>query len=328
VKRDYYILKGERLARKDNTLRLYYSDGEFKDLPIEKINQLNVFCEMNLNSSFLNFAMRNEITINFFNYYGYYTGSFYPREKRVSGQLLISQVKNSVDGESRLKIAQKFIEGASYNVFRNLRYYQERGHNIELAQIKAMRNKISTAKSIQGLMGIEGNIRRTYYNNWNGIINDEFQFEKRTKMPPENPINCLISLLNTMLYTVTISEIYKTHLDPSISYLHEPGERRFSLALDISEIFKPLIVDRIIFSMINKREINVSDFEENTNGILMKEVCKKKMLKAFNDRLEQKITHNKLKKRSSYRNLIRLELLKLEKYLLVGEEYSPFKLEW
>ena len=73
---------------------------------------------------------------------------------------------------------------------------------------------------------------------------------KRVKRPPDNPINALISFGNTLLYTKTISAIYRTHLDQRISYLHEPSEGRFSLSLDISEVFKPVIVYKTIFVTI------------------------------------------------------------------------------
>ncbi len=96
-------------------------------------------------------------------------------------------------------------------------------------------------------MGIEGNIRRRYYAAWNVIVNQEIQFEKRVMHPPDNIINSLISFVNTLIYAKVLSEIYHTQLNPTISYLHEPGAR-FSLSLDIAEVFKPLIGDRLIFS--------------------------------------------------------------------------------
>ena len=96
-------------------------------------------------------------------------------------------------------------------------------------------------------MGVEGNIRKQYYAAWNIIINQEISFEKRVMHPPDNMINSLISFVNTLIYTKVLGELYRTQLNPTISYLHEPGERRFSLSLDLAEVFKPLIGDRLIF---------------------------------------------------------------------------------
>jgi len=87
-------------------------------------------------------------------------------------------------------------------------------------------------------------------------------------------INSLISFVNSLIYTTVLSEIYKTQLNPTISYLHEPGVKRFSLCLDIAEIFKPLIGDRMIFSLLNKNQITEDDFEEDSNYLYLKESAK------------------------------------------------------
>src|SRR5205823_1423769 len=103
------------------------------------------------------------------------------------------------------------------------------------------------------IMGVEGRSRDTYYSSFSSFLREGFEFDKRTKMPPQNMLNCLISFGNSLMYASILTEIYHTQLTPTVSYLHEPGERRYSLALDISEVFKPIIVDRVIFNLINNR---------------------------------------------------------------------------
>lgn len=94
------------------------------------------------------------------------------------------------------------------------------------------------------------------------------------KDPQNNELNTLISFGKSLLYTTVLSEIYKTHLDPTIAYLHTTNNRRFTLNLDIAEIFKPIIVDRLIFTLINRRKIKPSDLHQITGGISMKENVK------------------------------------------------------
>ena len=126
-------------------------------------------------------------------------------------------------------------------------------------------------------MAIEGNIRNEYYHCFNKIIkNPEFEFSIRSRRPPRDNINALISFGNSLLYTTILGEIYQTQLDPRIGYLHSTNERRFTLNLDIAEIFKPIIVDRTIFSLLNKEVLTTSDFETNFNGILLSENGRKK----------------------------------------------------
>ena len=179
--------------------------------------------------------------MHFFNYYHFYTGSYYPRENLLSGELLVKQVGHYTDGEKRIGIASKFIEAAAENIYRNLRYYNGRGKDVTeyMRDIDQLKKKIPNAQAIDQLMGIEGNIRKKYYQAWSVIINQEIEFEKRVMHPPDNMLNSLISFVNSLIYSKTLTEIYHTQLNPTISYLHEPGSRRYSLCLDISEIFKP-----------------------------------------------------------------------------------------
>ena len=178
-------------------------------------------------------------------------------------------------------------------------------------------------------MGIEGNIRKVYYSCWNNIINQDIEFEKRVKNPPDNAINSLISYVNTIIYTRVLSEIYKTQLNPTISYLHEPSERRFSLCLDIAEIFKPILGDRLIFSMLNKKQITEKDFEKGLNFLYIKEKARKEITKEIDKRLQTTIKHKTLGREVTYEYLIRLEIYKLIKYLLGDEEiYEGFKMWW
>ena len=243
---------------------------------------------------------------------------------------MIKQVEHYNDKEKRLNIAKAFIEAASYNIYRNLTYYNNRGKDLKdyMKEIDFLRKQIKLCKDVPELMGIEGNIRKVYYDSWNIIINQDIAFEKRVKNPPDNAINSLISYVNTIIYTRVLSEIYKTQLNPTISYLHEPSERRFSLCLDIAEILKPIIADRLIFSMLNKRQITEKDFEEGLNFTYIKDEARKNITREIDLRLQTKIKHKKLDREVSYEYLMRLEVYKLIKHLLEDEEYEGFKMWW
>ena len=330
MKQSYYLYKSGRLQRKDNTLEIVYKDNTKKSIPIERVDDIYVMTELDFNTNLLNFISQFGVSVHFFNYYGFYTGTYYPKESLVSGKLLIKQVEHYNDKTKRLNIAKAFIEAASYNIYRNLTYYNNRGKELKdyMNEIDYLRKQIKTCKDVQELMGIEGNIRKVYYNTWNIIINQNIAFEKRVKNPPDNAINSLISYVNTIIYTRVLSEIYKTQLNPTISYLHEPSERRFSLCLDIAEIFKPIIADRLIFSMLNKRQITEKDFEEELNFTYIKDKARKEITREIDTRLQTKIKHKKLDREVSYEYLIRLEIYKLIKHLLEDEEYEGFKMWW
>ena len=293
MKQSYYLYKSGRLQRKDNTLEIIYKDNSKKVIPIERVEDIYIMTEFDFNTALLNFLAQYGVKIHFFNYYGFYTGTYYPKESLVSGKLLIKQVENYTDINKRIKIAKAFIESASYNIHRNLIYYKNRGKNLEkyIKEIEFFRKQINKCKDVQELMGIEGNIRKVYYSSWNDIINQDIKFERRVKNPPDNAINSLISYVNTFIYTRVLSEIYKTQLNPTISYLHEPSERRFSLCLDIAEIFKPIIGDRLIFSMLNKNQITEKDFEKDLNFLYIKDRARKEIAKEIDKRLQKTIKH-------------------------------------
>lgn len=330
MKQSYYLYKSGRIQRKDNTLEIVYKDNSKKVIPIERVDDIYVMTEFDFNVSLLNILSQYGIRVHFFNYYGFYTGTFYPKESLVSGKLLTKQVEYYNDNSKRIKIAKAFIEATSYNIYRNLTYYKNRGKDLSeyMKEIEYLRKQISKCNDIQELMGIEGNIRKVYYETWNSIINQDIAFEKRVKNPPDNAINSLISYVNTIIYTRVLSEIYKTQLNPTISYLHEPSERRFSLCLDIAEIFKPIIGDRLIFSMLNKRQITEKDFEDGLNFTYIKEDARKQITREIDSRLQTTIKHKKLDREVSYEYLIRLEVYKLIKYFLEDEEYEGFKMWW
>ena len=287
----YYIFSNGELKRKDNNI--YFNDRALK---IEMTSDIYLFGEVTLNTKCLNFLGQNKKAVHFFNYYGFYTGSFYPKESNVSGKLLVKQVEYFQDREKRVELAREIIKSASDNIFRNLRYYNGRGKDLknEMEIIKSYQLELDKAQEVNEIMGIEGNIRKVYYSTWSKIINQEIDFEKRVKCPPDNMINTLISFINSLIYTTCLSEIYKTQLNPTISYLHSPGDRRFSLCLDITEIFKPLIVDRMIFSLLNKNMISEDDFAKDSNFYYLKDKGRKKILEEYEKKLNQTITHKEL----------------------------------
>ncbi len=338
MKKTFYLFNPGVLERKDNTLKftpvsddgeITSSDAQSRFLPIEDISEFYVFGSLGANSSLFNFLGQKDIAVHFFDYYENYTGSFMPRDSLLSGKMLLAQTSYYQDKKKRLVIARKFIEGAAYNMIKNLKYYNRRGKDMEdiIRPVENLSKQICSTSSVEELMGIEGQIRQYYYEAFNLIIND-FEMAGRSKQPPQNEVNALMSFGNMVCYTLCLRAIHQTQLNPTISYLHKPGERRYSLALDIAEIFKPIIVDRVIFRVLNRKEIQTKHFEKKMNKCLLNVSGKKIFIKAIEDRLQETIQHKSLKRSVSYRHLVKLECYKLAKHLLSIEEYKPFKMYW
>ncbi|OAQ19790.1 CRISPR-associated protein Cas1 [Thermosulfurimonas dismutans] len=254
-------------------------------------------------------------------------GTYYPREYMNSGLMILRQAEHYLRDDWRLGLARAFVYGALGNILFNLRVYVSRGKHLSeyISAIEEILGYLNEAGSPAELMALEGRAREVYYSAFDVITeNPEFRFEGRSRRPPANRMNALISFGNSLLYVTALSEIYRTHLDPRIGYLHETNERSFSLNLDLAEIFKPLVVDRVIFSLINRREIGPEDFREELGGIYLKERGLKRFIEAYEERLSRTVMHKKLGRKVSYRRLIRLECYKLYRHFLGEELYFPY----
>ena len=334
MKKSYYLFNPGRMSRKDNTLKFIPVDeeggeGTPKYIPVEGVDNLYAFGSLDANSALYNFLGKEQISVHFFDYYEHYTGSFMPKDYLLAGKMIMAQAEACIKPAKRIIIARKFIEGAAFNMLKNLKYYNNREKNtaMQIERIESLQLLISGASDIQTLMGIEGNIRISYYEAFDTIIND-FELGNRTKRPPSNEVNAMVSFVNSMCYTLCLDMIYHTQLNPTISFLHQPGERRYSLALDLSEIFKPLLADRLIFSLLNKKQIQQNDFDIRLNSCLLKDCGRRIVAKAWDEKLNETIKHRSLGRSVSYKHLVKLECYKLSKHLLGIEEYKPFKTWW
>lgn len=335
MKKNYYLFNPGRMSRKDNTLKFESENklGQMKSqrrIPIEGVKSLYVFGSVDANSAIYNFLGKHRVPVHFFDYYEHYTGTFAPKEFLLAGKMQVEQTKAYVSKKKRLHIAKAILDAATYNMMKNIRYYHNRGKEMHgiITQLEQLRTRIFEAEAVNELMGVEGNCRQVYYQAFD-IILDYFDMNGRSKQPPKNEVNALMSFGNMMCYTQCLDQIYHTQLNPTISFLHEPGTRRYSLSLDLAEIFKPIIVDRLIFRMLNRKEIKKNNFDADLNRITLKDGAKKTFVKGFEERCSETIKHRTLNKKVSYKHLIKLECYKLSKYILgIDKEYQALKMWW
>lgn len=304
--------------------------SERRTIPVEDVDAVWAFSELDLNARVLIFLAQHKVPVHFFNYYGFYAGSFYPREYLHAGYLVVRQVRHYANRRLRLKIAREFIGAAMHNILRNLRYYGTRGVELQeqTESVQAEMLRLEDVNMIDELMGCEGRARAAYYQGFAGILRNDVEFTKRVRRPPDNIVNALISFTNGLVYSAALTQIYRTQLDPTISFLHEPGARRFSLALDLAEVFKPILADRLIFKLLNNRQLSDKDFAQDLNCCYLNERGRKTVLKEWDARLQTTIEHRRLRRKVSYERLMRLECYKLIKHLTNVEPYTGFRAWW
>lgn len=324
-----YIFSSGELKRQDNSLN-FRSGGKNNYIPIEQISEIYCFGEVTLNSRLLDFLASNGVLLHFFNYFGNYSGTYYPREGMISGRLLVRQVNASEF--DRLKVAKPIVRGIAENIDEVLYHYYKHEKR-EVKEVidwirREVPGKIDRASQIKELLQIEGEIWMRFYSTFKYFLPEDFVMNKRVKRPPDNPINAMISFGNSLLYSKTISVIYETHLNQTVSFLHEPSEGRFSLSLDMCEVFKPIIVFRTIFNLVNLKKIQVNKhFEKNLNYCMLNEEGRKVFLNEFNSRLDSVFENKQLKRKTSYRYAMKLDCYKLIKFLLEDKPFVPFSLK-
>ncbi len=324
-----YIFSMGELKRKDNSIAFKNEKGNFY-IPIEDTKELYCMNEVSLNTKFLDFISKAGITMHFFNYNGNYSGSYYPKEALISGDLTIKQAHAYVN--DRLSIAKAIVQGIADNVHQLLYHYYRHGKK-ELKPFldwlkDDVREFLDKDVDIKQILFIEGQIWSRFYDSFKYFLPEDFIMNKRVKRPPDNPINALISFGNSLLYTKTISAIYRTHLNQSISFLHSPREGRFSLSLDLSEVFKPIIVFKTIFYCINNKKLQVAKhFDKSVNYALLNDSGKKIFIESFENRINETFLHPKLKRKTTYKSAIRYDGYKLIKYLIEDVPFKPFSIK-
>ncbi|ELY91749.1 CRISPR-associated protein Cas1 [Natrialba hulunbeirensis JCM 10989] len=328
--KNYHVFSDGRIERNDDTVRVVTEDGEKKYVPIENAEALYLHGQIDFNTRLMSFLNDQGVAMHVFGWEDYYAGSLMPKRGQTSGRTVVSQVRAYDDTSHRRRLAAAIVSGSIHNMRTNVVYYNSRGCELDqiIDDLEAAAERVEKNLAVDELMGVEATARKAYYQSFNEILPPSFQLSRREYNPPPNEVNSLISFGNSLVYANCTSAIRATALDPTISYLHEPGERRYSLSLDIADLFKPVIADRVLFRLCNRNQITADDFETELESCLLNEQGRQTYSKEFEKTLERTVDHPNLKRKVSYQYLMRLEAYKLKKHLLTGEKYEPFKRWW
>ncbi len=324
--RTHFLMNHGKLRRQDNNLYFdrYDEDGDVvgtKILPIQAIDEIYLLAKVDMDSYSMAFIAHNNILLHFFSPFQSFRGNFFPSTSNSvnkSGFVLLQQLRAFDDVKHRLYIAKQITKGHMLNGASNCKRY-----GVEFL-VDEYLSALEKAGDIGQVMASEGAFKKNYYKSWNEIIKNQrsFKFTTRSKRPPTDKLNSFISYVNTRIYNIVLSEIYKTELDPRIGFLHEPNYRSLSLHLDIAEIFKPIIGDNLIFTMLNKNEITTKDFKTDSGRIrFTNEAIKKIEIKIINKLTEQTMIG---KQYLTWRQVIRKEVNRLKKTICEYVEYEPF----
>ncbi|WP_297420170.1 type I-B CRISPR-associated endonuclease Cas1b [Thermococcus sp.] len=317
MKRPVYITQMGVLERRGNTLFLENENGR-KAIPVNSTSEVHCFKPVSLTSGAVKLLSEKNVPVHFYNKYGYYRGSYMPAEGQVSGTVVIKQAEHYLNLEKRLYIARQFVEGIKASMISFLKSQRAEREGIEGIGVEGG-NPVE-------LMGVESQLWREFYDVYATLLK-HFDFSERNRRPPKDEVNALISLGNSVLYTIALSEIRKTYLHPAISFLHEPLERRYSLALDMADIFKPITVFRVILRLVNRMQIRREHFDRDV-GVMLNREGLKVFISELNGELGRKVLHPRFKRNVSIRYMIRLDGYSLVRHFLGDRKYKSLRAWW
>ena len=332
-----FVTTPDTMVSLDNENVCVKKDGSILlRVPLLNLEGLILFNYFGATPQLLGECARRNITVSFLNEYGKFLGSFFGETK---GNVLLrkEQYRISDDPIKSLPYAQSFVFGKLHNqkwvLERGLRDYALRidGELLkkESLQITENMKKTLNCDDIDSLRALEGNAAHSYFKTFNELIlknKDEFTFTTRSRRPPTDPINALLSFAYTLLASDCRHALEAVGLDSYIGFMHTARSGRASLALDLMEELRPHFADRFVLSLINRGEMTPADFEVQESGaVLLFDTAKKNFLSAWQQRKNESITHPFLKEKVEWGIIPYVQALLLARTIRGDlEQYPPF----
>lgn len=327
----YVDEQGAVLKKQGERILVFKGDELLRDMPIIKVGQVVVCDNVTLTTPLMRFLLRSDIPVTFLSEHGRYEGTLMPELSRNS-LLRMAQHRAIDDPQRVLKLSISFVVAKLSNMrallLRRIRGKKE-GEERLAEGAKRLKLSLEQAREAQGLgelLGIEGNGSAAYFAAFGEMIKPGlgFDFERRSRRPPADPINSLLSFAYTLISSDMISVLHLVGLDPYVGFYHQPKYGRPCLALDLIEEFRPIIADSVVISLVNNESIRQEDFDELGGGWFLKEKARQKFYAAYERRKDDRITHPVFKYALNYRRAFELQARILAKYLLGEiEAYYP-----
>ena len=292
------------LRKKDDALAVYLGDEKAMSVPFHLLDGVVLFGHVGCSTSVLGACALHGVTVVILDE----TGRFQARVRGpTSGNILLrrEQYRRSMDEGACLDVARRFVTAKVHNGRLVLQHYlrdypdmKEGNAPAAIDELAESKRNIVLCNSLDELRGVEGNAAHAYFSALGGALrNKDIDFLGRTKRPPEDPVNALLSFLYTLLARELVSACESVGLDPQMGYLHACRPGRASLALDLIEELRSPIVDRFALSLFNRSQLSERDFQGSSQGFLLRDGARKKVIGWWQQRKQEQIVHPFLKER-------------------------------
>ncbi|HOJ89276.1 MAG TPA: CRISPR-associated endonuclease Cas1 [Pseudothermotoga sp.] len=326
----YVTEQGAVLSKELGKLIISKQGDIISELPLKKIEKVNLMGNISLTPQILNYFLDNKIEVVFMTQYGKYRGKLYTNEYR-NVLLRLKQYERSMDQGFKLKIAQSIVAGKLKNYYD---FLMNRSKSLtrgilseEIAALRKVSEKINETHSIDQVMGLEGIGSKYYFQGFAKLFkSQEFKFEKRIAHPPKDPVNTMLSLGYSLLYNEIEAAINAVGLDPYLGNLHTTDISKKSLLFDLTEEFRCIIVDNFVINAINRNEFTPEDFEEKDEGVIhFTKNAIKNFISKFEERLNTKMRYHLDDEENYIRTIFEKQARHYARVVLgEDEQYIPF----
>ena len=313
------IPRDARLNRHENAL-VVTSDAGRKSIPLNGVKHVLCMGNGSISIPLLKDMGRRGIRFTVLDGHGGFLGAFEPEEDIPSGRVRIGQAALFLNSSGRLRVARAIVDAQVKSMRGLLQRYRRNGTtglDPSLDGLDAALGMVNAAASIEALMGAEGQARAFLHDAF-GQVSPHATLERRVRRPPPDPVNCLMSFFNMLLYSACANELAKTHLDRSISFLHAPATGRRSLSIDMAETFRPVLSDALLLSMFRRDQPDASWFNKSPGVCLLSEKGRIRATERFWSRIEDHSGDVTL------RQSIHRQCLSLEREALGIGQFKPF----
>lgn len=322
----YVVTQGATIGKTGERLEVRKAGDPEAYVRLIDVSHVALFGNVQITASALRALADRGIPVLHFTYGGWLTAvTSAPNHKNIV--LRTAQYRHAIHGRRRLTIAQALVAGK----IRNQRTLLRRNHrgrpkNVvnELARLAQAAQRV---RSMPALLGVEGTAARLYFSHFPGMLRSglEFNFRERTRRPPTDPVNALLSFLYTLLVKDCTTSCIAVGLDPYLGFFHQVHYGRPSLALDLAEEFRPLIADSVAITVINTEVLGPSDFVQRGPACALKDGARRRTIEAYEARMDTLICHPLFGYTISYRRVLEVQARLLARTVL-GElrTYRPF----
>ena len=327
----YITDQGAYLSVKNQQFQVFYNRELRVKVPANRVSHIVLFGCCNLSHGAVSLALRRRIPVMYLSRKGRYFGRLYS-ESHAKVDYLIQQVKRSLDSEFTRTQAEAIVSAKLHNSRALLLKLNRRRKTdaalIAIEMLASGMHKLPLAESMNALRGYEGKAASAYFQGLGSLFTGPFAFEKRTKRPPTDPINSMMSLGYTLLSQNVHSFVNLVGLHPHFGNLHVPRDNHPALVSDLMEEFRAQIVDSLVAYLVNSQIFKLDDFTppDERQGVYLQPHALKKFLKHWEDKLLSEITHPHTNHKVSMKRCIELQV---REYItcLMGEVevYRPMK---